>query len=355
LRNGLRIECGCPVAGVHRSKKKDATLVPALEALVEPETAGDPMSDQKWVRSSLRQLSRRLGEAGHAISHQTVGRVLQQLDYALRSNVKRREAGEAHPDRATQFATIAAQRQACQEAGMPVISVDTKKKELIGNFKQAGRTWSHTPDAVNVHDFPKDATCRAVPYGIYDPARNRGYVCVGSSCDTPAFAVEAIARWWQDEGRAAYPTADRLLILADGGGSNGWRPHAWKHQLQTAFCDRFGLTVQVCHYPTGCSKWNPIEHRLFSQISLNWAGKPLRTLDTMLGYLRGTTTTAGLTVQAVRLDGVYAPGQKVPDAVFHQLQIQHPVTCPNWNYTIAPRRPLTPHASLHPPNREVVS
>ncbi|PZS03226.1 MAG: ISAzo13 family transposase [Chloroflexi bacterium] len=257
---------------VHRSKKKAADLLPVLEALVAPETAGDPMGAGKWLRSSLRQMSRRLGEVGRRVSHQTVGRLLETLDYALHQNVKRREAGEAHPDRARQFSVIDAQRQACQEAGIPIISVDTKKKELVGNFKNAGRTWSREPEAVNVHDFPSAAECRAVPYGIYDVARNRGYVCVGSSGDTPAFAVDAIAHWWQDEGRVAYPKAEHLLILADGGGSNGYRPRAWKQQLQTTLSDHFGLTIEVCHYPTGCSKWNPIEHRLFGPISLHWAG-----------------------------------------------------------------------------------
>lgn len=206
-----------------------------------------------------------------------------------------------------------------------------------------------------MHDFPSDAECRAVPYGIYDLARNRGFVCVGSSGDTPAFAVDAIARWWQDEGRAAYPETDRLLLLADGGGSNGYRPRAWKQQLQTAFCDRFGLTVEVCHYPTGCSKWNPIEHRLFSHISLTWAGRPLRTMDTMLAYLRGTTTQTGLTVQAVRLEGQYPQGQTVSKAMMKQLTLEHRAVCPAWNYCIRPRPLPIVTASSHPANQELVA
>lgn len=332
-----------------------ADLIPVLEALVAPETAGDPTRAAKWLRSSLRQVSRRLGEVGRRVSHQTVGRLLETLEYRLHQNVKRREAGEAHPDRAAQFDHITAQRQACQEAGIPMISVDTKKKELVGNFKNAGRTWSKAPEAVNVHDFPSAAECRAVPYGIYDLARNRGYVCVGSSGDTPAFAVDAIARWWQDEGRIAYPTADHLQILADGGGSNGYRPRAWKQQLQTALSDRFGLTVEVCHYPTGCSKWNPIEHRLFSQISLNWAGRPLRTIDTMLAYLRGTATKTGLTVQAVRLDGQYPQGQKVSKAAMKDLNLEHHAICPRWNYCLRPH-PLPLTAATSPPqNQELVA
>jgi hypothetical protein len=290
-----------------------------------------------------------------------VGRLLRSRDYRLHQNVKRREAGEVHPDRAARFDHITAQRQACQEAGVPIISVDTKKKELIGNFKNAGQTWSKAPEAVNVHDFPSAASWRAVPYGIYDLARNRGYVCVGSSGDTPGFARptfgrrRAIARWWQEEGRVAYPATDRLLLLADGGGSNGYRPRAWKQQIQTAFCDRFGLTVEVCHYPTGCSKWNPIEHRLFSQISMNWAGRPLHTLDIMLASLRGATTQTGRTVQTVRLTGTYSQGQKVSPAMMKQLTITHDPTCPCWNYRIQPRPlPLDP-AQTHPPDQELVA
>jgi hypothetical protein len=313
------------------------------------------MRERKWLRSSLRRVGQRLRALGRGVSHQTVGRLLRSRDYGLHQNVKRREAGEAHPDRAAQFDHITAQRQGCQEAGVPVISVDTKKKELIGNFKNAGQTWSTAPEAVNVHDFPSAASCRAVPYGIYDLARNRGYVCVGSSGDTPAFAVDAIARWWQDEGSVAYPDTDRLLLLADGGGSNGYRPRAWKQQLQTALCDRFGLTVEVCHYPTGCSKWNPIEHRLFSHVSLNWAGRPLRTVDTMLAYLRGTTTQAGLTVQAVRLTGTYPQGQKVTKAMMKQLNIEHDATCPKWNYRIHPRPLPLDAAAAHPPDQELVA
>jgi len=350
-----------PGGGRPLVEKKDAGLVPALEALVAPETAGDPMRERKWLRSSLRRVGRRLRAIGRGVSHQTVGRLLRSRDYGLHQNVKRREAGEAHPDRAAQFDHITAQRQACQEAGVPIISVDTKKKELIGNFKNAGRTWSREAEAVNVHDFPSDATCRAVPYGIYDLARNRGYVCVGSSGDTPAFARptfgrrRAIARWWQDEGRVAYPDTDRLVLLADGGGSNGCRPRAWKQQLQTTLCDRFGLTVEVCHYPTGCSKWNPIEHRLFSHISLNWAGRPLRTVDTMLASLRGTTTQTGLTVQAVRLAGKYPQGQKVSTAMMKQLNLEHDATCPNWNYRIRPRPCPFADAAFHPPNQELIA
>jgi hypothetical protein len=309
-----------------------------LQELVEPETAGEPTREQKWVRSSLRQLSARLSDRGHAASPPTVARLLGALDYALHVNAKKREAGAMHPDRAVQFTTITEQRQAFAAAGQPVISVDTKKKELIGNFKNAGRAWGREAEVVNVHDFRQDALGRAVPYGIYDLTRNRGTVCVGQSGDTPRFAVAAIARWWEDEGRVAYPGADRLLILADAGGSNGYQPRLWKQQLQEQLSDRFGLTLTVCHYPTGCSKWNPIEHRLFSQISSNWAGQPLRTWETLLGYIRGTTTRTGLAVRAYRDQTVYPRGETVSDAEMARLNLERHAVCPTWNYTIRPRQ-----------------
>ena len=323
--------------------------------MVEPETAGDPTSEQKWVRSSLRHLSTRLAEVGHAVSPPTVGRLLKGLDYALHVNAKKREATDAHPERAAQFGHIAEQRDAFAQAGLPIISVDTKKKELIGNFKNAGQAWSHEPEAVNVHDFRNDALGRAVPYGIYDLTHNRGTVVVGTSADTPEFAVDAIAHWWDTEGAVSFPQADRLLILADGGGSNGYRPRLWKQHLQEHLCDQRGLTVVVCHYPTGCSKWNPIEHRLFSQISTNWAGKPLRTWDTLLAYLRGTTTTTGLAVSAVLQEGTYVAGQHVSDADMETLNLETDPVCPQWNYTLRPRDCLPRATSGVPSKREVVS
>jgi Rhodopirellula transposase DDE domain len=317
--------------------------VTALQEVVAPETAGDPMSERKWVRRSLRWVSARLAARGQVASPPTVRRLLDGLGYALHGNVKRLEARAQHPERDTQFAYIAAQRRTFQAAGWPIVSVDTKKKELLGNFKNAGRAWGQAATAVNVHDFPQDALGRAVPYGIYDVTRNRGAVYVGESADTPAFAVEAIARWWEDEGRAAYPEAPHLLLLADAGGSNGCRPRRWKEQLQARLSDRLGLVVTVCHYPTGCSKWNPIEHRLFGPISVNWAGQPLRCWETLLGYLRGTTTTTGLAVRAARLPGTYAPGQRVSKAVMNTLNLERHATCPVWNYTLRPR-----------PNRELI-
>jgi len=322
--------------------------------LVEPETAGDPMSEQKWVRSSLRQLSTRLGDAGHPVSPPTVGRLLAKLEYALHVNAKKLEARSDHAERDAQFSYIAAQRQAFRDADLPIISVDTKKKELIGNFKNAGASWGLTAEAVNAHDFPHDADGRAVPYGIYDLIHNHGTVYVGSSSDTAQFAVDAIARWWTDRGCSVFPQADQLLILADAGGSNGSRPRLWKQQVQSQLSDQLGLTVTVCHYPTGCSKWNPIEHRLFSQISLNWAGKPLRTWDVLLGYIRGTTTTTGLVVDAFRQAGVYTTGQTVSNAEMQALNLQRHDVCPSWNYTISPRTGGAPPDALSV-KREVVS
>lgn len=321
---------------------------------MEPETAGDPMSGRKWVRSSLRHLSRHLTTAGHPVSHQTVGRLLKNLDYALHVNAKKVEDRATHPDRNEQFTYLAAQRQAFAAAGLPIVSVDTKKKELIGNFKNAGRTWSRAAEPVHIHDFPADGLGRAVPYGIYEVGTNQGTVCVGSSGDTPAFAVAAIAHWWEHRGVAASPAADQVLILADAGGSNGCRPRAWKQHLQEQLCDRLGLTVTVCHYPTGCSKWNPIEHRLFGPISLNWAGTPLRTWETMLGAIRGTTTTTGLAVEAVRLEGDYLPGQRVSDAEMETLLLDRHAVCPTWNYTLRPRPPTLPDPNAEPEGREVI-
>lgn len=300
------------------------------------------MSAQKWARSSLRQLSKGLASTGRAISPPTVGRLLRKLGYALHVNAKKVEASATHPDRDAQFEHIAAQRQRFQAAGLPIISVDTKKKELIGNFKNAGQAWNREAEAVNVHDFPQDALGRAVPYGIYDVINNRGTVYVGSSADTPRFAVDAITRWWADNGRAVFPQAAEVLILADAGGSNGYRSRVWKQQLQEQLSDRHGLTVTVCHYPTGCSKWNPIEHRLFSHISLNWAGHPLRTWDTLLAYARGTTTDTGLEVQAFLQDRLYENGQSVSNAEMKTLNLERHTVCPQWNYTIRSRSDSAP-------------
>ena len=261
------------------------------------EMAGDPMSGKKWVRQNLRQLARALSQRSYSIGKSTVRRLLNKLDYRLLAN-RPELSGPAHPDRDKQFRYLARLKQLFLAAGYPVISVDTKKKELIGNFKNQGRGWGLQPELVNLHDFRQDALGRAVPYGIYDLVHNQGYIYVGTSADTPEFAAYAIAQWWTDPDRPRFKREDKLLILCDAGGSNNCHYWVWKQQVQQQLADQFGLEVFICHYPTGASKWNPIEHRLFSQISLNWAGKPLRTFETMLEYMRHTTTQTGLTVKA---------------------------------------------------------
>lgn len=299
------------------------------------------MSQQKWVRSSLRHLCHRLMQRGKSVCPSTVSRLLRKDNYSLQVNVKK-ESGADHPDRNRQFGYLGSLKQAFLEAGFPVISVDTKKKELIGNFKNNGQEWCQEAKRVNLHDFPQDASGRAVPYGIYDIAHNRGFVCVGDSADTPEFAVSAIALWWEQEGQARYCDARSLLILCDAGGSNGCRPRAWKQQIQQQLSDRFGLEVTVCHYPTGCSKWNPVEHRLFGPISINWSGQPLRSFETLLSCLRGTSTRTGLQVSAFLLSKVYATGQSVSKEVMQTLNLHFHEVCPRWNYTFKPRLTPTP-------------
>lgn len=294
------------------------------------------MSEQKWIRSSLRNLSAQLEAMGHSACPKTVGRLLKAAGYSLKANVKRL-AGKQHPDRNTQFEYIDAQKRLFLGLGWPVISVDGKKKELIGDFKNAGQSWCLAAEAVNDHDFEFEAIGKAVPYGLYDLNHNRGYVYVGASLATAQFAAEMIARWWQTIGQFAFPLAPCLLILCDGGGSNGWRSRQWKLHLQEQLADRLGLTIMVCHYPTATSNWNPIEHRLFGPISLNWAGKPLRSFETLLAYIRGTTTRTGLQVEAFLVDQVYQRGTPVPDEIMQALHLLRHPTCPNWNYTIQPR------------------
>lgn len=295
------------------------------------------MSEQKWQRSSLRHLMEEMEQIGHWISHTTIARLLKEMGYSLKANVKRL-SGSSHPDRDRQFQYIAVQKAMFQQAGLPIISVDTKKKELIGNFKNPGQEWCRDARAVHDHDFEQDALGKAVPYGIYDLMHNHGYVYVGQSADTPQFAVEVIVSWWREFGQELFPNADKLLILADAGGSNGCRPRLWKQQLQEQLADQLGLEVTVCHYPTGASKWNPIEHRLFGPISLNWAGKPLETFEFMLACIRGTDTDTGLQVKAFLVEKVYEKGIKVAKEVMQALHIEWHSVCPRWNYTIKPRQ-----------------
>jgi hypothetical protein len=294
------------------------------------------MSNQKWFRRSLRHVSDQLHARGHPACPMTIARLLTQQGYSLKANSKR-AAGTSHPDRNTQFEYIEAQKQLFLARGWPVISVDAKKKELIGNFKNAGQCWCQAADMVNDHDFDGDARGKAVPYGVYDLNHNRGYIYVGQSADTAEFAVDRIVQWWQTIGGRDFPEAPGLLVLCDGGGSNSWRSRVWKSQLQDQLADQFGLAVTVCHYPTGTSKWNPIEHRLFGPVSLNWAGTPLRTFDILLACIRGTTTRTGLEVQAFLVEQVYQRGVKVTDQVMRTLNLERHVTCPNWNYTLRPR------------------
>jgi hypothetical protein len=321
--------------GAQPAEEKYPDIEQVIEAMLAHEVAGDPMGEQMWVRTSLRNLSRQLRERGYDVSYYVVRRLLKKLGYTLRLNVKTRQ-GVQSPQRDEQFRYIATRRKAFAAAGQPIISVDAKKKEPIGYFRQAGRSWSKHTERVNQYDFTSQADYRAVPYGIYDVTKNAGYVYVGTSGNTPEFAVDAIVAWWRDEGQGAYPSARELLLLADGGGSNGWRARGWKCNLQKKLVDPFELRVTVCHYPTRCSKWNPVEYRLFSHISMNWAGKPLRTLDVMLAYIRGTKTSAGLSVKARRLEAEYLTARKVSAQELAELSLHPHSVCPNWNYTLDP-------------------
>jgi hypothetical protein len=296
------------------------------------------MTPDKFVRRSLRTLSAGLEALGHAACPTTVAGWLRELGYNLRVNVKRL-TGPPHPDRDRQFRYLEGVIAEFRAAGLPILSVDTKKKELVGDFANPGQVWVQEPIAVNAHDFKSDAQCRAVPYGLYDVLANRGHVVVGTSSDTPAFAVDAIVRWWVRCGCKRYRDAGELLILADSGGSNGCRPRLWKQRLQVLMADAYGLDVTVCHYPRGASKWNPVEHRLFSQISRNWSGVPLSSPEVMLSLLRGTRTPAGLTVTAEWTEQRYRRGAVVTDAQMARLKVEHHSTCPQWNYTIKPREP----------------
>jgi hypothetical protein len=306
-------------------------------ALLADDLAGNPVTAQRWIRRSLSSLQTALRAEGYHLSCNTIRRLLLKHDIRPKSNVKRLHP-QPHMDRDRQFDYIQTQRQRFAGAALPIISVDTKKRELIGLFYQAGQTWNASAPSVYLHDFPSDASGKAIPYGIYDVQLNRGYVYVGLSADTPDFAVSALVQWWQQYGQPSYPQASELLILADGGGSNGYRPRRWKYQLQVQLVDAFELPVTVCHYPPGASKWNPIEHRLFSQISKTWAGTPLTSLEVILACMRATQTTTGLTVEATLIGQVFATGLTVSDDEMAALAIEKHATCPQWNYTIKPRK-----------------
>lgn len=315
---------------------QDPLLLSALESLVEPATRGDPESPLRWTVKSLRRLSEELGQMGHAVSRNVVSRVLRTLGYSLQANSKQLE-GSHHPDRNAQFEYI--NRCSAQHLGQgnPVISVDTKKKELVGSFKNAGREVrpKGSPEKVQVHDFIDRELGKANPYGVYDIGDNSGWVSVGISSDTAAFAVESIRRWWQASGVERYANATELLITADCGGSNGYRTRLWKYELQQ-LADELSLPITVCHLPPGTSKWNKIEHRLFSFISMNWRGKPLVSHQTIIKLIGATRTNKGLTVQCELDDTVYDKGRKITDQQMAALNIKRDPFHGEWNYTLYP-------------------
>lgn len=296
--------------------------------------AGDPMGGVRWTHRTTGKTAAELATTGTRVCARTVARLLKHMGFALRVNHK--TVCRRHPHRNAQFAHVSVLRSRGQAEQVPLISIDTKKKELIGDFKQAGVKWDREPERVNDHDFRSDAKALAAPYGIYDLNANRGTVFVSTSHDTSDFVVDCLATWWHTEGCRRYPGATELNILADSGGSNGCARRAFKHGLQYGLSDRYGIRVNVCHYPSGASKWNPIEHRLFSEISKNWAAKPLDSLQTMLNTIRSTTTRTGLAVRAHLVNKLYPTGVKITDKQMRTLNIEHASDLPRWNYTISP-------------------
>jgi hypothetical protein len=325
-----------PGGGRKRTCDRDPTLVNDLEGLLEPLARGDPMSPVRWTCKSIRTLAAALVAMGHAASHRLVWATLRELKYSLQGN-RKLEEGKQHPDRNAQFEHINTRVAREMRSGNPVISVDTKKKELVGNFKNPGRKWHGKGDAPRVqgHDFPHSDVPRAYPYGIYDVARNQGHVVVGTDHDTGQFAVASVRGWWRAEGRRLYPKAKRLLITADGGGSNGYRLRLWKRELQR-LADELRMPISVCHFPPGTSKWNKVEHRLFSFISTNWRGEPLVDYETIVRLIANTTTTKGLQVTCTLDRRKYAVGKKVTDAEMKAMRIVKDKFHGEWNYTIAP-------------------
>jgi hypothetical protein len=308
-----------------------------LRQLLEVDRAGDPMAKRGiWTALRLRKIAEQLRRLGLVICPNTVRRLLEKLGYALYSN--RKSLCSRNPDRDRQFRCLARQRRRFTRQHAPVISVDTKKRELVGRFKNGGRAWSRAPVAVQDHDFPSLAKGVAIPYGIYDCQANYGSVVVGTSRNTADFAVDAICQWWRRQGSRRYGGASQILILADSGGSNGATCHQWKYALQAKLADPYGLSVTVCHYPTGASKWNPIEHRLFSEISKQWAGLPLTDYPTVLRLIRGTNTTTGLKVAASLNPKKYPTGVKITPQQMRELSLYKHSVLPKWNYTLLPRQ-----------------
>lgn len=330
-----------PGGGRKPLSETDTSLLDDLRSLVEPETRGDPQSPLLWTCKSLRKLSQSLRDMGHEIGRTLVGELLHKLDYRLQANRKTRE-GSSHPDRDAQFHYINDRVKEALAAGEPAISVDTKKKELVGDFRNGGREWrpQGSPEKVRVHDFVIPELGRAVPYGVYDIANNAGWVSVGIDHDTAAFAANAIRGWWKLMGRERYPNAHRLLISADGGGSNGSRVRLWKIELQK-LADELGVPITVCHLPPGTSKWNKIEHRLFSFITGNWRGKPLVSHQVIVQLIAATTTKTGLKVRCQLDKNTYPAGIKVSDADMDAVNLARHDFHGEWNYTVSPK-PLAP-------------
>lgn len=324
-----------PGAGRKKLRDKVPGLLKDLEALVDPDTRGDPMSPLRWTCKSVRQLADALCRQGHQISYEAVRDLLGEAGYSLQANAKRLE-GSTHPDRDAQFRYLNERTKDFLAAGQPVVSVDAKKKELVGRYKNAGREWQPkgAPEEVNVYDFLSQAQGKGIPYGIYEVGRNVGWVNVGCDHDTASFAVESLRRWWRAMGYAAYSQADRLLVCADGGGSNGYRVRLWKVEMQR-LAHETGLDITVCHLPPGTSKWNKIEHRLFSHISMNWRGRPLVTHDVMVQLISATTTREGLQVHAELDHGKYPTKIQVTDEQLAAVNLQRHAFHGEWNYTIA--------------------
>ena len=317
-------------------------MIEHIADLLKHETAGEPVHGLKWTRKTTRKIAGQLRRLNIRISANTVGRLLKDMGFSLRVNHKRLESGSKNPPprrvRNRQFKYINQKRDEFASRRSPIISTDAKKKELIGNFKNPGVSWEEEPYLVKDHDFRSDADGMAIPYGIYDTQANLGFVAVGTSHETPAFAVDAIVLWWKSCGTKMYPKAKELLILADCGGGNGARSRAWKYHLQHQLCGPHKLTVTVCHYPPGASKWNPIEHRLFSEISKNWAGKPLESYDTAVKYIRTTETSCGLRVSARLVRRKYLKGESISDKEMKRLVLNGHNILPGWNYTITPSK-----------------
>jgi hypothetical protein len=325
-----------PGAGRKSLTQSDPRLVQTLEELIDEQTCGDPESALRWICRSTRAIAKQLGRQKHPVSHMKVAQILHDLNYSLQSN-RKTEEGADHPDRDAQFRHINAAVKRCLRQGIPVISVDTKKKELVGNYENAGRQWQPAKQPIKVqgHDFPSPEVPRAYPYGIYAIGRNAGFVNVGTDHDTGAFAVASIRGWWRFEGGRIYPDAKTILITADAGGSNGWRLRIWKLELQR-FADQTGLCISVCHFPPGTSKWNKIEHRLFSFISSNWRGEPLRDYETIVNLIARTTTAKGLKVTC-RLDRrKYPTGREVSDEDMKRVNLERNKFHGEWNYVIRP-------------------